>query len=190
MGALRDCEAVTQAILGQPVNSITSLAFVVGGVLVVWRSSHVWIGIASGATGLGSFLFHGPMPPYSMWVHDATLGWLLLIVAADGRSWERWARLPGLLIIAAVVAVPGTADPLGAALAAAAIVVLIMRDRSIATIGPLLLLAVVAIVGRLGATGGPLCAPNSVWQPHGLWHLGAAAAVTWWALALKRNEGH
>jgi hypothetical protein len=188
MGALRDCEAVVQAVLGQPVNSITTLAFVIGGALIISRSNHPWIGIASIATGVGSFLFHGPMPSYAEWVHDATLAWLLLVVAAHGRSWERWAQLPGLLIIAGVVAIPGTADPLGAALAAVAIVILVMRDRSLSTFGPLALLVVVAVIGRLGATGGPLCHPDSVWQPHGLWHIGAAAAVTWWALARNRVE--
>jgi hypothetical protein len=49
-------------------------------------------------------------------------------------------------------------------------------------VGPLVLLGSVAIIGRLGATGGPLCDPDSILQPHGLWHLGAAAALLWWAL--------
>jgi hypothetical protein len=53
-------------------------------------------------------------------------------------------------------------------------------------LGPLALLAVVAVIGRLGATGGPLCDPDSLWQPHGLWHVGAAVVVVWWAL--RRRE--
>lgn len=188
MGALRDCEEVAHFFLGQPVNSLTALAFVVGGVVIVWRSDHNWVGIAAIATGVGSFLFHGPMPPFSEWVHDVTLAWLLLVVASHGRSWEKWAHLPGLLIVAAVIAVPGTGDPVGVALAALAFVLLLMNDRSTATIGPLLLLVVVAVIGRLGATGGPLCDPASPWQPHGLWHLGAAVAVTWWALATRSES--
>lgn len=187
-GALRDCEEVVHGLLGQPVNSLTALAFVVAGVVIIWRSDHMWVGIASVATGIGSFLFHGPMPPYSAWVHDVTLAWLLLVVAGHGRSWERWAHLPGLLMIAVVIAVPGAGDPVGVALAALAIVLLLIDDRSIATIGPLTLLVVVAVIGRLGATGGPLCDPTSIWQPHGLWHLGAAAAVTWWALATRSES--
>ena len=187
MRALRDCEAVVHAVLGQPVNSLTTAAFVVGGLIVMVRTRHVWVGIASVATGIGSFLFHGPMPPYAEWAHDATLAWLLLVVGSHGRSWESWARIPGLLVIAAIVAVPGTAYPLGVALAAGAIVLLLMEDRSPATLGPLTLLVVVAIIGRLGSTGGPLCDPDSIWQPHGLWHLGAATAVTWWAIARKED---
>ncbi len=188
MGALRDCEEVVHFFLGQPVNSLTALAFVVGGLVIILRSEHTWVGIASVATGVGSFLFHGPMPPYSEWVHDVTLAWLLLVVASHGRGWAKWARLPGLLIVAVVIAVPGAGDPVGVALAALAIVLLLMEDRSIATIGPLTLLVVVAVVGRLGATGGPLCDPTSLWQPHGLWHVGAAAALTWWALATSSTS--
>jgi hypothetical protein len=85
-----------------------------------------------------------------------------------------------------VIAVPGAGDPVGVFLAAVAIVLLIMGDRSMRTLGPLALLVVVAVIGRLGATGGVLCDPNSSWQPHGLWHVGAAVAVTWWALVTRR----
>jgi hypothetical protein len=183
MGALKDCEAVLHAFFGQPVNSITTLAFMVGGTIVIWRTEHLWVGIASIATGVGSFLFHGPMPPYAEWAHDMTLAWLLLVVASEGRPWQRWARLPGLVILAAVTAVPGAGDPVGVGLAAFAIVSLLAQDRSARTLGPLALLLVAAVIGRLGATGGPLCDPDSLWQPHGLWHIGAAVAVTWWALS-------
>jgi hypothetical protein len=186
MGALKDCEAVVHAVLGQPVNSLTALAFIVGGVVIVSRSPHVWIGIASIGTGVGSFLFHGPMPPLDEWLHDLTLAWLLLVIAAHGRSWERWSHLPGLIAVSILVAVPGAADPVGIVLAALAIVLVLMGDRSWSTLGPLALLAVVAVIGRLGATGGPLCDPDSLWQPHGLWHVGAAVVVVWWAL--RRRE--
>lgn len=170
------------------MNSLTTAAFVVGGLIVAVRTRHVWVGIATVATGIGSFLFHGPMPPYAEWAHDASLAWLLLVLGSHGRSWESWSRTPGLLVIAAIVAVPGTANPLAVALSAGAIVLLLMDERSLATLGPLVLLVTVAIIGRLGATGGPLCDPNSVWQPHGLWHLGAATAITWWAVARERVE--
>lgn len=187
MGALRDCEAIVHAVLGQPVNSLTTIAFVIGGAVVIVRTGHLWLGIASIATGVGSFLFHGPMPSYAQWAHDASIGWLLLVVAAHGRVWERWAHLPGLLIVAAVVAIPGTADPLAVGLATVAIVALVVRDASRQTLAPLALLVTVAIIGRLGSTGGPLCDPGSIWQPHGLWHVGAATAVTWWASGLDRK---
>lgn len=183
MGALRDCEAVVHSILGQPVNTITAFAFVIGGMVVITRTDRVWVGVATIATGIGSILFHGPMPPYSEWAHDFTLAWLLLVVASQGRTWERWTHVPGLAVLAAVIPLPGAADPVTIALASVAIVALVIQDRSRATMAPLTLLVTVAIIGRLGATGGPLCVPESVWQPHALWHIGAATAVTWWALA-------
>lgn len=187
MGPLRDCEAVVHAFLGQPVNSLTALAFVAGGVFIAVRSRHVWLGVASIATGAGSFLFHGPMPPLSEWAHDSTLAWLLLVVAGTGRRWEGSTRVPGLIAVAAICAVPGAGDPLGVILAIGAIISILTRDRSRATLAALALLAVVAVIGRLGATGGPLCDPGSVLQAHGLWHIGAAAAVVWWALGLQRD---
>jgi hypothetical protein len=146
VGALKDCEAIVGGLLGQPVNSLTTLAFVAGG-LVVWaRTRRRLIAMAMIATGIGSWLFHGPMPPYAQVVHDVTL-WLLV----------------GMTLVAMARDLTGGGDwrPL---------------------LGPLALLAGVAVIGRLGATGGPLCDPESVLQPHGLWHVGAAAAVTWWAL--------
>jgi hypothetical protein len=41
---------------------------------------------------------------------------------------------------------------------------------------------VVAGIGRLGGSGGPLCNPDSLLQPHALWHVGAAGVATWWAI--------
>ncbi|HEX6286434.1 MAG TPA: hypothetical protein VFZ80_03035 [Acidimicrobiia bacterium] len=146
MGALRDCEAVSDSLLGQPVNSLTTLAFMAAGV-VVWRmTERHWVAVGLMATGLGSFLFHGPMPSYAQLAHDVTLWFLVVVVVAsivvEFRSTGEWRHL----------------------------------------VGPGLLLAVVAIVGRLGATGNPLCDPDSLLQPHGLWHIGSATAVAWWAL--------
>jgi hypothetical protein len=189
MGALRDCEAIVDAFWGQPANSATALAFVIGGLIVIVRSELTWVGIASIATGLGSFLFHGPMPPLSEWVHDLTLAWLLLVIAGVGRPWEKWTRLPGLAAVAAICAIPGAADPFAGVLAVVAVVLVVVADRSARTIGPMVLLGVAAVLGRLGATGGPLCDPDAIFQPHAVWHLSAATAVTWWALARPRRAG-
>ena len=152
MGALKDCEAVVDGFLGQPVNSLTTLAFVVGGFVVWARGRRPLIAVAMIATGVGSWLFHGPMPSYAQIVHDVTL-WLLVVVALATivRDLTRGAPWRPLL-------------------------------------GPMALLATVAVIGRLGATGGPLCDPESILQPHGLWHVGAAAAATWWALMTRGDD--
>ena len=185
MGAEVDCERIGTGWLGQPVNSLTSLVFVAAGVIIAGRRpERAWVGVAVAATGIGSFLFHGPVPTGSELAHDVSLAWLLAIVPVVGTRWDRRLIFPGLALIGVFLAVvPSLADPLFIALTATVLFTLVSRDRSFATVGPLALLISSAVFGRLGATGWPLCDPDSVFQPHGLWHLGAAAAVTWWALA-------
>jgi hypothetical protein len=124
------------------------------------------------------------MPAGSQLAHDVSLAWMLATVPAVGTRWDRWIVLPGLVVLGTLFAlVPSLTDPVFIALTAVTLVVLVRRDRSAATLGPLALLVTSAAIGRLGATGGPLCDPDSLLQPHAIWHLGAAAAVTWWALA-------
>ena len=186
MGAEADCELIGDSLLGQPVNTLTTAAFVIGGVLLLRRPTVRWVGIGLVATGIGSFLFHGPMPPGSEWAHDVSLTWLIALVAGVGRSWERFTRVAGLAAIGVLFwLVPAAADPSAVAVTVVTVILLLRRDRTWSTIGPMLLLGLSAIFGRLGATGGPFCDPSSIWQPHGLWHLSAAAAVTWWALAFS-----
>jgi len=146
MGALKDCETVADSLLGQPVNSLTALGFVIVGLVLLVRTGRRWVAVGAIGTGIGSFLFHGPMPPGAQTAHDLSLWFLvfvaLLAIVTDLRNGRDWRGL----------------------------------------LGPVTLLAGVAVLGRLGATGAPLCDPGSVLQPHGLWHLGAATAVLWWAL--------
>jgi hypothetical protein len=183
MGAAADCEAIGPGFLGQPVNALTTIGFVIaGGLVVARRPERRWVGIALIATGLGSFLFHGPMPPGSEWAHDVSLTWLIVVVAGAGTRVERFTWLPSLLVIGALFALaPAVADPAAAALTIVA-VVSVLRGRDYTSLAPLLLLAAVAVFGRLGATEGPLCDPDALFQPHAVWHLGAAIAVAWWAI--------
>jgi hypothetical protein len=185
MGAAADCETIGAGFLGQPVNTLTTLAFVVAGVVLIGlRPDRRWVGIGLVATGVGSFLFHGPMPPGSEWAHDVTLAWLIAIVAGIGSRWEPLTHLPALVVLAVAFAVfPILADPVAVVIAAVAALTILRRDRSRPVLAPLLLLAAVAVYGRLGATGGPLCDPGSVLQPHGVWHVGSALAGVWLAVA-------
>lgn len=189
VGALADCERIIGPFLGQPANSLSTLAFVVGGVVVARHPDLSWIGLALVATGVGSFLFHGPLAPGAEWIHDTTLVWLIAVIVGWNRPWERWTRLPGLAALGVVFAgAPILADPVAIALTGAAIAFILIPDRTIHDVGPLALLGAAAIVGRLGATAGPLCNPESLLQPHALWHLAAAAAVVWWALGRPTPE--
>ncbi|HSK06915.1 MAG TPA: hypothetical protein VK990_05295 [Acidimicrobiia bacterium] len=184
MGAAADCETIGAGFLGQPVNSLTTIAFLVAGVVLIGlRPGRKWVGIGLAVTGLGSFLFHGPMPPGSEWAHDVSLAWLITMVAGLDSRWERLTRLPALLALAVVFAVfPVAADPVAVVLTALAVLAILSRDRSRPVLASLLLLAALAVFGRLGATGGPLCDPGSVFQAHGVWHLGAASTGAWLAL--------
>lgn len=189
MGVLRDCERILDSLLGQPVNTLTAFGFIVAGGWVISRSTLRWVGIALIATGVGSILFHGPMPPFAEWAHDVSLAWLILVIAGAGRSWDRWTHLPGLAVLSGLFALaPGSANPVAVALTVIAVVLLLQLDRSRATLGPLVLLGTVAVIGRLGATGGPLCDPDSLLQPHALWHIGSATAVVWWAVGRYKRE--
>lgn len=182
MGAAVDCEAIGADLLGQPVNALSSLALVVAGLVVLGRDR--WVAIALAATGVGSFLFHGPLAPGGEWIHDVTLAWLILVVGLGSRGWERQFGAAGLAIVASVFyLVPSLAEPLTAILVVVTLVLLVSESRGFETLGPIALLAVFAVVGRLGATGGPWCDPTSAFQTHALWHVGAAAAVGWWAVA-------
>lgn len=181
-GAIADCERVIHAFWGQPVNTITTLAFVGSGVIVWRRTDRRWLAAALAATGIGSFVFHGPMPPGAQWMHDVTLAWLLAVAGGRGTAIERWTTWPALAALGVGFAVvPASADITAVGASVAAIGSILLRDRSPRTIGAMALLAGSAIVGRLSATGGPLCNPDSLLQGHGLWHVGAAAAVALWA---------
>ena len=180
MGAAVDCEAIGPGLLGQPVNALTSLALVVAGAVLLTRSR--WIAIALAATGFGSFLFHGPLAPGGEWIHDVTLAWLILVVGMKSRGWEYRFGAIGLAAIGPIFLVaPRLADPLTAALVIVTLLLLVSDSRDLDTLGPIALLAISAVIGRLGSTGGPLCDPDSVLQTHGAWHVGAAVAVAWWA---------
>jgi hypothetical protein len=189
MGAFGDCELIGPGILGQPVNTLTTLPFFVLGLLLVSRGGARWVGVALIATGAGSFVFHGPMPAWGEWAHDVSLAWLIATIGGRGTRWERWSRLPALLGLALVFAViPIAADPVAVALTVVVGASILASRPPITELIPLGLLAVVAILGRLGSTGGPLCDPGSIWQLHGLWHVGAAVAVTWWAAVRPQRE--
>ena len=69
-----DCERIGEGFLAQPVNALTSLAFVAAGAWIISRGSRTsavmgWVVVAS---GVGSFLFHGPQPPLARQAHDGT----------------------------------------------------------------------------------------------------------------------
>jgi hypothetical protein len=182
-----DCELIGSGFLGQPVNALTSLAFLVVGLWLVRRRPV--IGSLSAAVGLGSFLFHGPMPPWSEWAHDVSLALLFAGVVLEKRP-------IALLSVGVVVGVgfalsPASADPFtvvlsGLVLGWTILGALKLSDRR--TMFAFGLLGVGALVGTLSGADWPWCRPESVLQGHGVWHLAAAAAVAIWATARTQPE--
>lgn len=179
-----DCELIRSGFLAQPVNTITTLAFVVAGVWLLRRQTTVWVGVALIATGMGSFVFHGPMPPWGEWAHDVSLAWLIVIVGGLQSRWERWSQWPALAVLALLVALlPAVADPVAIALTVVVAGSILLRRPSRHEVLALGLLGAAAVFGRLGSTGGPLCDPASMFQPHGVWHVAAALSIAWWVTA-------
>lgn len=175
--AAADCELIRPEWWGQPVNTATTFAFLIAALVVLVRSGNVRVSTALALTGIGSFLFHGPMPPGSEWAHDVSLAWLIVVVGAGGTRFEKFGGWPSLVGLAAIFAAFRlAADPVAVGLTVIALV-LVLRRATPAVWWGISLLAVGGIVGRLSATGGPWCRPESWLQGHGFWHLAAAASV-------------
>lgn len=79
-----DCEALHDGLLGQPVNAVSSLAYVVAGVYVLRRGGPATVAAALAAVGVGSVLYHGPMPAGAGPVHDGSIVALGAAVAVAG----------------------------------------------------------------------------------------------------------
>lgn len=195
-----DCEAIGAGWLAQPVNAISSLGYVLAGAWVLWRShsgdeagrTGFWVATSLLSVGVGSFLFHGPMPPAARWIHDATivvlLELLVMLAAAGLRKWpqhlmlRRWALLAALS--AAVVAlVPGSTTLLAAVAIAVMVVVegLRWRQPSSPQFHRGVIVSAVFLLGAglfyvMGRTGGPWCDPAGGWQGHAVWHVLTALA--------------
>lgn len=195
-----DCERINEGALAQPVNAISSLAFSAIGLALL-----VWAGVAVGwerhfryvtaglfiLTGFGSFLYHGPQWAGSLFAHDITFLAVLAVIAgthitlALGRN-ERtaWTAVGALIAVyVAVLLVWPTATNF---LTASAVVLLVVGDVPLHRNGgldarwytaALVLIGLAVVFLVLGRSGAPLCDPESLFQPHGLWHIFSAAAL-------------
>jgi len=95
-----DCEALGDGVLGQPVNTLSSLAYVAAGAYVLRRGGPPGPALALALVGVGSVLYHGPMPPGAELVHDAAL--VAVPVAALAVVWRRrsFPRPPAVAVVA------------------------------------------------------------------------------------------
>jgi hypothetical protein len=153
-----DCEQALAGLLTQPVNALSSLAFVPAGVLTIVAAMRATgrlrfqLAVYAGAliaVGVGSFAYHGPQPGWAGRAHDgsiivALVCAILLATTTGGRRDRIWRTGSGRLSMVLVAA----------ALAAYA----------------------------AGRTGSPLCDPDSWIQFHAGWHVlaaGSALALAW-----------
>ena len=153
---LSDCEALREALLMQPVNAISSLAFVIAAAIaaLLLRNSNgsisplAWTSCALlGLIGFGSFDYHGPQSVAANTLHNASI--LLLLALLITELAARLIRRDQLL--------PGASRP--------RIVVLV----SCTLMG--------LVCYGLGRTDSTACDPMSVVQLHALWHILIAAAA-------------
>ena len=142
---------------------------------ILVRGGSSLVAALSAFIGVGSIAFHGPMPVWGDFAHDssilAALGYVAL-VELNRKSW--WGLA---LVAAALLSIDTEIADIGQAVLAVVAVALVVRRRW--RIG--LLLALGGLIGRLSATGGPWCNPDSVLQGHAVWHLSAALALGLWA---------
>lgn len=150
-----DCERLREGRIAQPVNTLSSGAYVVAGAGVVARNGRSGAPRAGqarlfGATlalvGLGSIAFHGPQPPGAQQLHDLPID-----------------ALVGLSVALPVARLARGRDPLPG-----------RSRRRTSALGGLTAGAIAAYLA--GRTGSRWCAPDSRWQWHGAWHVLSAAA--------------
>lgn len=206
-----DCEELGSGVLAQPVNAVSSLVFTVIGVTMAgWATAAAgterWVRWAfvgtMAATGIGSFLYHGPQGSGSGFLHDITfLGVLAVLAIADLGAARQWSgRVVGGVLGATVGAqaaillvAPGATNILTAASVAALVLAdIALFGRSgrgtawyvVAIVS--LALAIASLV--LGRTDAPLCEPEAWHQPHGAWHVLSAVALACYAVATGRRR--
>jgi hypothetical protein len=193
-----DCEEIRAGPIAQPVNALSSLAYVAGGSWVAARGvqaerpAAVTFGALLGGVGIGSVLYHGPCPPGARETHDSTLAAALALVVLHNAAavTGRHRPVPRVVQAAAVVAaaLPVVAsgrftNPVVAVLglAGAATEAMVVRSHGTAGRSAAAALTLGAVINGLSRTGGPLCRPNSLLQGHAAWHLLSAAALAAWA---------
>ena len=200
-----DCEHIGQGLLGQPVNAVSTLAYVIAGVLLLCRAlagrpsarlaPALYAATVIGV-GVGSAAFHGPMPVWGRFAHDLSIAAVLAVVIgydvalARGTPARTGLSIFGVLLGACAVvlaASPDASNALDVVLVACAVAAELGAARSPAGratangrvwIVGAGVLTIGAILNALGRTDAPLCDPDSVVQFHALWHV-LTAFVLW-----------
>lgn len=208
-----DCEALGGGWLLQPVEAWTSLAYTLVGIILIVsarrtapaeRTMRIAFGVLMGATGIGSFLYHGPQSAGAGFAHDVTfLATLWFVALMDPAlsygirrrtSWLAFAAI-GTTISVLLILIPTSTN----ALTAIAVVALVLSDVLMHRIGglngrwyatALVLLAASLLFNVLGRSAASTCDPDSLLQFHALWHLFSASALGAYfvSMTVPRNQ--
>ena len=107
-GAESDCEAIRPGLIGQPANTVSSLALVAAALPIARaarrRRQPAWtaVALATAIEGLGSVAYHGPGGRSAKVLHDAGLVALAATLGvALGREGRPVARRPVTATLAA-----------------------------------------------------------------------------------------
>jgi hypothetical protein len=210
-----DCEELGGGFLVQPINALTSFAYVVVGLAIAVVASrrasrpvdsYVYAACVA-AVGLGSVAFHGPQPDGSRVMHDLPILITVILIAL----WDLRVLVPSFravlptFAVAAVLAtllsiasVDAGAVATGLMLACVAVEELLIFRRGLRSGGDAshryaawTIIGVAVVAGAswlLGRTDSPLCDPEGVVQFHGLWHLLSSVMFgLWWWLAMTKR---
>ncbi len=201
-----DCEHIGQSLLAQPANTLSSLAYVLAGVLLMWRAlaaprrgariAPAVYAVTVIGVGIGSAAFHGPTPAWGRFGHDLSIAAVLAFVigydvalargASPNTGLAMFVGIAGACAVVLAVS-PDAGNALDAVLVAGAVVAEIGVSRSVtgrATADGRLWIAIVGIVtigallNALGRTDAPLCESESPVQLHAVWHV-LTAFVLW-----------
>ncbi len=195
-----DCEMVGGGWLVQPINAWSSLAYAVVGVVLIMsmpraprsdRTARAAFGVLMVATGVGSYLYHGPQTSTAGFAHDITflamLWFLILVNPASPYGVPRryaWIAL-GLVTVGAAIALAVSPSSTNV-LTAISVVALVVSDLLLHRIGginghwyaaALLLLAASLVFNILGRSDTTTCDPDSLIQFHALWHVSSALSL-------------
>jgi len=199
---LGDCEAHHPGIVAQPVLAWTALGLVGAGVWMAWTWDRIdpagaaAVALATATAGLASFTAHATLAGGAAVWDAAAVAALLAVIAirtAGGAWWHHVVAIAGVVTIALTAPAVLEALGLGAALVAVGVLGTTHR-RAARTLRWGLVAAALATAGlalwALGRTGAALCDPDTPWQPHGAWHVLAAAALAAVHLHLAGPAGH
>lgn len=193
----RDCEAVRAGWLGQPANTLSSLAFLVVGGWLLARARHAparaaelrLFAASAIATAVGSVAFHGPNPSWGQWAHDTPIAAGLLlatvvdIAAFTGRrrrelvAWLAGSAAIGLLLWFVPDAQRVVFGVLGVGFGGLELIAVRRRMRPwpgghdfglwMSVAGTFAVGVGAFFLGRMPA----FCDPTSSFQLHAVWHL-------------------